>query len=145
MAFVAFFDGFAHVGGGHVVEEDDIDGAPQDGHEEGELAEGVDLDLEEAEPAREPASGFHRPLVDSEGPHGVVGDGGEVVVLDEDGVVESEAVAVAPAAADGVFLEVAEAGGLFCGCRRRGLASRPRRHRRTGWCGWRRRRGGRGG
>ena len=68
----------------------------------GKLAEIVDLDLDldqmAGKGARLPDRGADR-----------AGDG-DVVVLDEDRVVEAEAVIGAAAAADGVFLEGAKAG-----------------------------------
>ncbi len=94
------FDG----GGGHVVEQDGL-GAAGDGLVELDLA--ADLDLHDL-----------AGLAAGEG----VGEGGgkasaegDVVVLDEDAVLQVEAVIDAAAAADGVLVEGAEAGDGLAG------------------------------
>ena len=92
---------------GHVVKEDDVEQAGFEREELAELVEGVNLGLDEEEVGSLRA-----------GAAGGIGDrAGEirkrdardVVVLDEDGIMETESMAESSATADRVFLEAAQA------------------------------------
>ena len=112
VVFGTHLDGAAHGGAVHVVQKDDVHAAAAGGEDGFELLQRVHFEFDEAEAA----------ALDVGGAAGFVHGGGDplwqvarrdaedVVVLEEDGVVEADAVAVAAAAADGVLLERAPAG-----------------------------------
>jgi len=103
--------------GAHVIEEHDVDGSGREGQEGFKLRERIDFDLDEGgwmASGSAQGAGAGRRGSDNGGESGE-GGAGDVIVFDEDGVVEADAVTEAAAAADGVFLEDAEAGGGFAG------------------------------
>jgi len=113
---VAHGDGGGEGGGVHVVEKHDIEPAAAGGEDDLELVETVDLEFNKPEPSRAVGKLTGPAARVQDEPGEAVGiDGGDVVVLDQHGVEEADAVAEAPAAANGVFLERSEArGGLAC-------------------------------
>ena len=98
-------DGGAKIFDGEVVEHDGVDVGGEDCLD---LVEAVDFDFEVGGVGECSACG-EQSFGEAAGARG--GEDGEVVVLGHDGVGEGEAVVVAAAAADGVALEEAEAGG----------------------------------
>ena len=103
-------DGAAHIVGSEIVEEDEVEIAIEDA---AELVEGVDFDFDEDGRVGERAGALGGG-VDRCGPI-VERQVSEVIVFDEHGVEEADAVAAATAATDGVFGEMAEGGDGFAG------------------------------
>lgn len=101
-------DGGAELVGRHVVEEDDVCTGLCG---EAGLFEGVGFHFDPQ--VGKKASGAPDGGGDGVGQFG--GEGGEVIVLDENHVPETDTVILATAAGDGVFLEGAPAGGGFPG------------------------------
>jgi len=122
---VAEGDGLLHAGAIHVVEQDDVDAV--DLEHFAELVKRVDLDLDEARDFLGTAAGDDRREVRGQIAQGLAGD---VVVLDQQAVVEADAVVEPPAAADGVLVERRGGRASSCACRRCGRRS-PRRGGQT--------------
>jgi hypothetical protein len=115
-------DGFAHLVEAHVVEQDHL-GAGGEGFFE--LAEVLDLDFDE-HVGRGDGAGVFDHRLDAAG-------GDDVVFLDQDAVVEADAVVGAAADAHRVFLRQAQAGQGLAGVDDLGRC-RPRPARR--WRSW---------
>jgi len=118
--FVAQADGLAEHRRGHVVQQDDVGTCTAGGEKRAELVEGIDFDLGEAEaaafsplpPAAVLGCGFACSIdrcVHNRG-ETIWRNARDVVVLDEQGIVQADAVAEAAAAADSILLEHAHAG-----------------------------------
>ena len=124
-------DGARELGRRHVVEQDPVGAGVE------RLAHLRRASRTRPRPAgRSPGRGATASAIDAGEP--------QVVVLDQDAVVEAEAVVRAAAAADRVLLERAQARASSCACR--GSSRRCRRpRRRSGASAWRCRRGGRAG
>ena len=107
---VAEGDGLAHGGEIHVVQEDGVDAA--DLEDFAKLVQRVYLDLNEAGGGL--GSTQCDDLAECIGQFGE-GNGGEVVVLDQQAVIEAHAMVQPAAATDGVLFQQAVAGGGFAG------------------------------